>query len=504
MAVELRCPDCRAKLRLPSAPETGTEVECPECGAVFAAPDPDTGDTPDRRGKKKAAGEKPVKKPPVDDDDEDDDRPKKPAADDKKKPDDKKQPKKRKAKKKETNKTAMIAIIVGVVLFLAVLVSLLAWFFTRKPVSYEMMSYLPDDSVTATGLNIGHMAKYSEFIKVVEGSYKDLGFKRAADALSKVIGGETNDMIDYVVIGSGKSGSGLVIRTKKEFDQGLLAKLPGARSGTADGRTYYTIPGFDKLWAGAAQELRVFAPTSRLVVFCPAQGNESTFKKMLNGNRDNPDTTLAARVGPLGKRTMRGTFWHIWVFEPTSRPTVSEKDKTSDGVQGAFQKQAATSTASAQGMGFKASIGSRAVRFEVIIWFKDSDAAKELYTKYKESDLTKEDAEPPKFWKDVSQNMITSKKVAGELFQNLGAKASGELFVIYSECETAVLMEVISSLAGKLTGQSGGGGMPGGPGGMPGGPGGPGGAPGMPGGPQGMPGAPGGPMPAGPPMGPKP
>ena len=41
MAVELRCPDCRAKLRLKAAPEAGTEVECPKCGTVFPAPEPE-------------------------------------------------------------------------------------------------------------------------------------------------------------------------------------------------------------------------------------------------------------------------------------------------------------------------------------------------------------------------------------------------------------------------------------------------------------------------------
>ena len=47
MAVELRCPDCRAKLRLPDEPEPGSDVECPECNAVFPAPDPDTGEVLD-------------------------------------------------------------------------------------------------------------------------------------------------------------------------------------------------------------------------------------------------------------------------------------------------------------------------------------------------------------------------------------------------------------------------------------------------------------------------
>src|SRR6185437_4253667 len=97
MSVELRCPDCRAKLRLPEEPEPGSEVECPECNAIFPAPDLETGETPDARPKKKAkSGDgKPAEKKPK-------------AAGGKDKT-----PRKRKAKKKETNTAALIAVIAG-------------------------------------------------------------------------------------------------------------------------------------------------------------------------------------------------------------------------------------------------------------------------------------------------------------------------------------------------------------------------------------------------------
>src|SRR5262245_46560979 len=111
MAVELRCPDCRAKLRLSEDPEPGTEVECPECNAVFPAPDPDTGETPDAREKKAKTKDKP-----------------KFAKD--------RAPRKRKAKKKETNKSALTIVIVGAVLFVSLVVGLLIWYFSRKPPSY--------------------------------------------------------------------------------------------------------------------------------------------------------------------------------------------------------------------------------------------------------------------------------------------------------------------------------------------------------------------------------
>ena len=95
----------------------------------------------------------------------------------------------------------------------------------------------------------------------------------------------------------------------------------------------------------------------------------------------------------------------------------------------------------------------------------------------------------PRWWKDFADNKIGSKKIGIELMANLGFKSSGDLFVVYSECDTKLLMEVLGTLVGKITGQNSGGGlgMPGLPGaggpglgGPPPGIGGP--APGLPGG----------------------
>src|SRR5262249_55135349 len=111
MAVELRCPECRAKLRLPVAPEADSEIECPKCGHVFP-----TDENVVHAGSADAADDKPKKKKSTSDD-----------ADEKPKKDEKKgdkaagegakKPKKRKWKKKQTNKVAMWAVIGGAVLF---------------------------------------------------------------------------------------------------------------------------------------------------------------------------------------------------------------------------------------------------------------------------------------------------------------------------------------------------------------------------------------------------
>ena len=466
MAVELRCPDCRAKLRLGETPDPGTDVECPECNAIFPAPDPDTGEVPDDRGERKAKKKK-----------SGDEAPKKEAP----KPEDaaklglKKAPKKRKAKMKETNQKALILVIIGAVLFLSLVIGLLVWFFSRKPASYEMMNYLPEDATHAVGLNIGHMHKYSEFIKVVEPSYKELGFQKVIEALARALGLEAAALPDYMVEGWGKTSGALVIRTKKEFDSADLKKLPGAQEGKKDGAIYYSVSPIPKLWGGAA--LKVFAPTKRLIVLCEYGTRDDVFGKMMTGNRDGD--TLNKRLGPLGKRITRGTFWTINVLDTSNRPKAPEKK---DDNSGAFLTIAASTASKARGMGFKASLGSRAVRFEVALWYEDSDVPSELKRKFKEDDLVKaqddSSLDPPKWWKDFADKFIGDKKVSNELMTQFGATSSGDLFIVYSECDTKNLMAVLTSIVGKITGQGQGmmgPGGPGGPGGGPLGPGGPGG-----------------------------
>ena len=446
MAAELRCPECRAKLRLAEDPDPGTEIACPKCDHVFLAPDPDTGDAPDRPAKSK--------KPKADDDDAPKKKKKRPAGDDddapkKKKPpaDKKKASKKRRAKKKETNKAALVAVIGGGLLFLCAVIGLLAWYFTRVPVTYEMMKYLPDDCDSATGLNVGHIQKYKLFFEKVEPIYQGEDFKGAADAAAKALGTDTTALLDTMVHGHGPSGRAVVLRTKEVFDPAGLAQLPGAREATAAGRTYYTIGPVPNLRMTGT---RVFAPTDRLIVFCDGKIPQGKFEAMLTGNEGNYENTLAGKAGPLAKRVARGTYWTIQLFDAATRPKPPAKDDPNSR-GGEFQGQVATTAGGAKGYGFKASVGSRAVRFEVVLWCADDEKPKQLYDSYKESDLAKGDeVEPPRWWKDFASTQLTNKKVAVTILSNLGVKRSGELFIVYSECDTVLFMEVVGSVGAKL------------------------------------------------------
>ena len=194
MAVELRCPGCRAKLRLPTAPEEGSEIECPKCGQVFAA---DAAGVPAARG----GGDEPKPR-------------KKPSGDAPEKPKKKKagetsataSPRRRKLKKRKSNPYVLYGAVGGGLLLLGIFIGAIIWFFNRTSASQEMMLYLPDDCDEVSGINLGHLQKYPEFYKTCENSFGNTGFKRAADMFSRALGQETNDTITYVVQGNGRVG----------------------------------------------------------------------------------------------------------------------------------------------------------------------------------------------------------------------------------------------------------------------------------------------------------
>lgn len=440
MSVELRCPDCRAKLRLPKEPEPGTDVECPECDAVFPAPDLATGGAADARTKKKPKKDGDAKvaasKP----------KPKSPPKD--------KTPKKRKAKKKETNKGALIGVIVGAVAFLGLVVGLLGWYFSRTPPSYVMMKYLPEDATSAVGVNVGHLNKYSALVQKVEGSYNQLGFFHALEAVGQAMDEDLHSYADYTVEGWGPSGGALVIRTKKEFDPQILAKLPGAAPGKLDDTDYYSISPITKLFGG--QPLKAFAPTNRFIVICEYSISNGMLSKMMAGNPDGD--TLPKRLGALGKRVTRGTYWWFSVMNDSNRWKEPEKGANPQQTGGDFMKFAASSTTHGTGQGLKFSLGSHAIRFEYVLWVGDAEFSGELSKKFKENEIHKamddSSLDPPKWWKEFAQNIIGDKKAAGELMQNLSGKSSGELFILSSECDTNIMMGPLSGIIKKMTGQT--------------------------------------------------
>jgi hypothetical protein len=510
MAVELRCPECRTKLRLAEAPEPDSEIECSKCGSVFP-----TDDNLVHAGGSDG-DEKPSKKKSVEDNRKEQKTKDKPDASAPNKPSDNAKKnekkadipfkrKKRRAKKIKTNPVVMWSIIGGALLLSSIAAGILIWMSNRKGATQEMMSYLPDECDEMSGMNYGHLRKYPEFYKSCETLFASKGFKRAADIFSKAIGEKTEEVLDLVIQGEGKAGGkpegapveATVLRTKQEFDTSLLKNIPGAKEYSSEGVKYYTIDDIPEL---KYSDIRVFAPTNRIVVFCRGDMGESKFKAMLTGNRDNPDNTVFKRAGPLVKAVTRGTVWKLFLYDRSiARPVAPPVP--ADGRENAeddMKREIAEICSTAKGSGYKASVGSRDVRGEWVIWFKDSDAAASMAKKWKGKEWMNDDEKPPpRWWKIVAGKSGGGKTAENALKDALSFRSSGETFTIRTSLETKTLAPSIGTLVQAfLGGQRGGLGPnmdgPGGPGG--GGP--PGGGP--PGG--GPPG--GGPPGGGPPKGP--
>jgi hypothetical protein len=209
---------------------------------------------------------------------------------------------------------------------------------------------------------------------------------------------------------------------------------------------------------------------------------------MLNGHADSKEKTLGVRAGDLGKRVTRGTFWQLIVFDnvvtvpPVDAPPAAGGGASGgiaggDDGQAQFARTVLDTANGARGVGLKASLGSREVRFEAVVWYKDSEKSSSTARKWKDSELGKGDeGTPPKWFKETT-NGLGDRKVQAQLLSNIGFGASGDLFYARSAVETIDFQQTAGGALSKVTGQRTG--APGmmGPGGM---------GPGVPGGPGGM------------------
>ena len=206
---------------------------------------------------------------------------------------------------------------------------------------------------------------------------------------------------------------------------------------------------------------------------------------MLNGNKDNMEKTAYRRGGPLAKQVIRGTAWRFTLHgratvslnpnppqpPPTPPPGQDQGGGGGSNDEADMWKEITQILQGSQGTGFKASVGSREVRGEWIVWYKDSEAASNMVKKWKERDWVKDDEkEPPRWWKTMANKSGGGKTAPNIVKDNLSFRSSGETFTIRSSMETKLVG--VGGLVSAVTGGSGGGGFGPPGGGMPGPPGG--------------------------------
>lgn len=285
MPFDLRCPDCRAKLRLDEKPGRDDPVECPKCGGTFTPAESAAAD-------KAAAPAAPAG----------DDKPKKKPAG----------PMKEKEGKERTffNPFAALAIVL---VFLGVYVGF-CWFVLytlgKSGRVEDIVAFIPKDCNTVRGASLQILNRYpgykSELDKYVPAPLKD-----ALDALAKANGGQPGDFQDYMVygkqVGANKTSTQTVFafRCKVDLDPAALTAGLGA---TADGSKALRMPAnAPGILAGALVDL----PTKRHVVIAPKAGNTDQAKAIAGSRAGQADreASFVGHLGDTGRVVIRGHGW---------------------------------------------------------------------------------------------------------------------------------------------------------------------------------------------------
>ena len=367
----------------------------------------------------------------------------------------------------KSNPYVLWGAVLSGLLLLGIFIGAILWFFNRKSASQEMMMYLPDDCDEVSGINLGHLQKYPEFYKSCESASETPASSTPADIFCDALGEKTNDVVDYVVQGVGRAGgtgqevAATVFHTKVDYDTTLLSKLSGANKGTRNGVDYYLISDIPGLNYGG---IKVFAPTKRLVVFCRADTPDAKFDAMLNGNKDNPDATPFKRGGQLSKAIIRGTAWKFMIYGRSVTKFAGPEAPTGGGGglgggqendEDAIRREVAEVLQNAQGCGYKASVGSREVRGEWVVWYKDSDAANSMLKKWKEKEWIKdEEKDPPRYWKALANKSGGGKTAANVLRDGLAFRQSGETFSIRTSMDVNLVKGSPGQLVSAVNGQN--------------------------------------------------
>ncbi len=357
-------------------------------------------------------------------------------------------------------------LVTGAFLLIGV-ICVLTWFFLRTPKAIEMFYYVPDNAQLATGINIGHAQVSGKLTRPSGRARKEPSSEQIGDAIAKGDDTDFDSLIDYVVKGEHIEGTtidcwSIVYHTKYPFDQASLANITGAQQkklSNTDDRVYY-------LATIAGRRLRLFSPKPRLIVAYPDGVKEDVFRKIYDGNADNRQGTLGVRMGRLGKRVVKGTFWQMGVYDEKFKPPVVEKPK--DGAlvddETGFRVTLSEALRGSKGYGVKASLASSEVQFEMVVWHPDSDPASAYAAKMKESELAIRAMKAPRRgWFTSKTQGLGDKKVGIQVLSSISFGSSGDLFYVKAACDAKDAKQNIGSMVHKVMGTEN---RPAGPGGQ--------------------------------------
>ena len=395
MPFDLRCPDCRAKLRLDEKPGRDDPVECPKCGGTFTPAESAAAD----KAAPAAAEPAPEKK----------DKKKKETG----------PPAEREGKEREFfNPFAMLAIVaVGLGAYVG-----FAWFVLytlgKSGRVEDMVLFVPKDCNVVRGASLQVLNRYPGY-KEELGKYTPKPITDALDGLAKAAGLPPEDFQDYMVygklIGANKAATTTVFafRCKSDLDPEALKAGLKATAGQTGMRMPADAPG---ILAGALVDV----PTKRHVVVAPKAGNADQGKAMAGSRAGaaDRDQSFVGHLGDTGRVVIRG---HGWLL---IRMTGGHEKSLAGYVEPFKEGLPALSAVLKDSKlgGFWNSYGG-SVRFGGAIDCPSSESASGLASALKKGPLGNEDMDLPRGLK--SAVYVTANKEFGPFRSDFSFRSSG-------------------------------------------------------------------------------
>lgn len=430
MAFDIRCPECKAKLRLDEAPDPDTPIECPRCGSQFGAPDDAAPAAANGKKPKKEAGPQ----------------------------------KRKKAKKKKTNPVfLLVAIAFGLVSIFAIGMGL-RWYVGRADKVTEMLTYVPGECNWVRGINTGQLAAYPGYKDQVA-RFNTPAVQSASNDLATAAGQDPADFLNYLIIAksrqAGGTGTMYVIRSKKSFKPDAVGAALGATPMNAGGQTCYQAgPNAGGVLAGAT----VFMPTSRIIVIIPPGNGQ-----MLSGATGGKANSFGGNLDATSKLVIKGS---IWLLVKSSGSLSNYLPESVVVVEKDFPRLYERSK-TAKTFGVWTTPGGAGVRVGAAMQCGSSKEASELATYFGQGPLSKGDeSEPPNQMRSNVQ-LCGDKRAFGEFMQFISYKTDGPCAYFTSKVEgdnAKRLMDTFNSTTLGGEAPQGFGGGPPGPPGIPGGP----------------------------------
>lgn len=401
MSFDVRCPDCKARLRLDEEPDPKVEIECPRCEASFLPP--------------KAASQKPQEKPKAE----------KPKGDKPKKKEGKKgatSGKKREVRKKRTNPVVLLIAIGFGFLFLFGVCMAMLWFMNRPGKVLDMMSYVSADSNYVRGLNLTVWNKYPGYASEV-GKFYTQEVKAATDAMADAVGADKETFIDYMLtakIRNGGTSTMYVFRTYKPFNMEKLGT--GLPNGRPNGTNMYAMAGNAP---GILANSTVYIPSKKdIVVILP--GRQSA--KMLSDAQAGKDSSFAKHFNDTVRISSRSASWVVFRNTGDLQTFIANGGASLKDLPGIVDRMKATNTAAVW-----CNPGASGMRVSCGLECATSAEAGDFVKGMKGGPLGKGDeSEPTNDMKAASLGPVTDKKAFSEFMQYCTFTSNGACAYLYS------------------------------------------------------------------------